>query len=434
MRSHPYRHVPDFHDGIDISTNGTTAKLKIVAGGNIAWIRQQRVPNATTPTGYGNYTNIEYWMYAHLCYSDDVFWKYEQDDNLVWYFAINPGGGNWTYYSTVPSITKNLAIAVSENPAIASGILATPGPGPQATALLRLLTADGAVLHEWEAFPGSKYGCSAAMGDVTGDGVDEIIAAKGPDPKNNAALRVFNREGVMLSEFMIGNSKYGLQVAAGDVDGDWRDEIIVGLGSDPKNPSLVRIFEYESGALIETASLTAYGDLKYGVRVAVGDVNGDGSAEIATAPGPGPGNPALVKLWKIEGGSFILLNMFTAFERMYGATIALGDLDGDQRADIITGTGPSPNVEAWVRIFRSDGTKVTEFQPYTAAHTYGTNVTAADLDADGFCEIITGIGPGPQNASIVKIFRPDGTEMNQFTALPDGFKYGVNVAAGGVGR
>ncbi len=65
---------------------------------------------------------------------------------------------------------------------------------------------------------------------------------------------------------------------------------------------------------------------------------------------------------------------------------------------------------------------------------YGVYVSAADLDGDGKAEIITGPGPGPKNKSIVRTFRGDGTLMEEFQAYPDNVKYGVRVSGGGVGE
>jgi len=65
---------------------------------------------------------------------------------------------------------------------------------------------------------------------------------------------------------------------------------------------------------------------------------------------------------------------------------------------------------------------------------YGVYVSSADLDGDGKAEIITGLGPGPKNKSAVRIFRGDGTLMEEFQAYSDHVKFGVRVSGGGVGE
>src|SRR5262249_54964448 len=81
-----------------------------------------------------------------------------------------------------------------------------------------------------------------------------------------------------------------------------------------------------------------------GVRVAVGDVNGDGVVDIVTAAGPG-GGPNITVLNGKDGTQ--LLNFF-AYDQNFtgGVFVAAGDVNGDGRADIICGAdrGGGPNV------------------------------------------------------------------------------------------
>jgi len=79
-----------------------------------------------------------------------------------------------------------------------------------------------------------------------------------------------------------------------------------------------------------------------GVRVASADVNGDGIADLITAPGVGGGPHIQV----FDGVSGALLNSFFAFEDTFrgGAFVAGGDLDGDGLAEVVVsadvGGGP----------------------------------------------------------------------------------------------
>lgn len=181
---------------------------------------------------------------------------------------------------------------------------------------------------------------------------------------------------------------------------------------------------------MQTADIGA----KYGLNTAVGDIDGDNITEIITAPGPGPNEPALIKVWKLEGSSLKETASFTAFDGLYGANIATGDIDGDGRKEIIIGTGPDPKNAAVVRVFKADGTLVLELRPYDAKYGYGVFVASADMDNDGKDEIITGLGPGPQNSAWVKVFKSDGLEISSFLAYPEGTKYGVRVYSGRPGE
>jgi len=57
------------------------------------------------------------------------------------------------------------------------------------------------------------------------------------------------------------------------------------------------------------------------------------------------------------------------------------------------------------------------------------------MEMDGISEIITGMGPGPLNEGWVRIFKGDGKPIgNGFLAYPENMKFGVRVSAGNIGR
>jgi hypothetical protein len=84
----------------------------------------------------------------------------------------------------------------------------------------------------------------------------------------------------------------GVHVGAADVTGDGYADILTGAGA-PAGPH-VRVFDGRSGAAVHSF-LAGVADVATGVRVAGGDVNGDGRADIIT--GLGPGGAPLVRVF-----------------------------------------------------------------------------------------------------------------------------------------
>jgi hypothetical protein len=292
---------------------------------------------------------------------------------------------------------------------------------------------DGATLAERFSFyayaPAYTGGVRVAAGDVNGDGTPDIITGTGFG--GGPHVRVF--DGVTgenlpgpIGNFFAYAPAYtgGLYLAAGDFNHDGRDDIVTGVdfGGGPH----IRVFNGADGSVM--GQFFAYWfDFTGGVRVAVGDVDGDGTPDIITGAGPG-GGPH-VQVWHLDGTRvagpigtfFVYAPVFTA-----GIYVAAGDLDGDGRADVITGAGREGGPH--VRGFRSpDLAELANFFAYDGAFTGGVRVATGDFDADGRDEIITspGAGTGPH----VRIFRTQPVvELASLLAYAATFDAGVFVA------
>src|SRR5262249_15439070 len=135
-----------------------------------------------------------------------------------------------------------------------------------------------------------------------------------------------------------------------------------------------------------------------GIEVAAGDVNGDGVADIVTvAQSAGPN---VVRVF--DGRNAQLLSQFLAIGPTWthGLHVAAGDVNGDGRAEIIIGSGPTgPPI---VQVFNLQGTLLKQFQPFTPDFLGGVYVAAGDVDGDGIADIVTGAGAG--NAPEVRVF------------------------------
>src|SRR5690606_31049503 len=92
------------------------------------------------------------------------------------------------------------------------------------------------------------------------------------------------KTGAPLMDFFAfeGTLTTGLFVAAGDVNFDGRADIFVGTDGPGGQPR-ARVFDGATGALIRQSVLPA--SFNGGVRVAAGDINGDGRSDLIAAAG-----------------------------------------------------------------------------------------------------------------------------------------------------
>ncbi len=217
------------------------------------------------------------------------------------------------------------------------------------------------------------------------------------------------------------NANNGGYVAAGDVDGDGKDEIVVGARFGAPQ---VRVFE-QDGSLKHQFYSYASG-ARFGTKVAVGDVNRDGRDEIVTAPGYYA--PAHIRVFKEDGmlasGGFFA---YPASHNREGVSIALGDTDGDGADEIVVGDRRALNTNE-VQIFEYWGQRKKSITGLYGGAKVGIKVATGDTDGDGVDEVICGptVGGGP----LVQIVEPEtGRVTRSFFAFNKNLRTGANVAA-----
>ncbi len=304
----------------------------------------------------------------------------------------------------------------------------------------------------------------------SGGGAGGPVFVLGGAPGRVQVRRV--SDGSLVADFAPYGPQYGgpVTVAVGDVNHDGFPDVVTGAGVG--NPN-VRVFD---GRALETgtfnpnnptasmlANFFAYGlNFNVGVNVAVGDVNGDGFADIVT--GASTGNPH-VKVYSgkdIAAGTFnpngssVLAQWFAyALQYNIGVNVAVGDVSKNGFADVVTGAAAgNPDVRVYSGMdiangtFNPNGTSLlAQWFAYGLQFNIGANVAVGDVNGDGFADIVTGATAGnPQ----VKVYdgqaiasgafhgaNADASLLGEFYAYQLGLNIGATVAAGdfeGTGR
>ena len=223
--------------------------------------------------------------------------------------------------------------------------------------------------------------------------------------------------GAVISSFDAYASAFtgGVRVATGFFSGGTTPDIVTAAG--PGGGPHVKIFS-QNGTVL--ASFYAYAPtFTGGVNVAVGDVNGDGIPDVITGADAG-GGPDV----EVFDGAALMAGHVKAIDSFYayspsfhgGVRVASADIDGDGYADIITGAGPGggPHVEVFSG---KTGQVVRSFYAYAARYTGGVYVAAGDVTGSGQQDIITGPGFGGPD---LKVFdgSTSGTVLSETYAFP----------------
>ncbi len=260
-------------------------------------------------------------------------------------------------------------------------------------------------------FPGTAGGVRVASADVTGDGVPDLVAGRGPGGPSTVVVLdgVTGGEVIRFEAFETGFTG-GVFVAAADLDGDGFADLVV--SPDQGGGPIVAVFRGAdlTGGTVNPARFFGIQDDSFrgGARVALGDLTGDGVPDLVVAAGF-LGGPR-VTVWDgtdlLAGRLDTPLANFFAFEDTLrnGTFVAVGDFDGDGVGELAVGGGPGGGPR--VRIVdgfaltssplsrlddRLDLVRANGFAGPADARG-GVRLAAVDLDGDGTAELIAADG------------------------------------------
>jgi hypothetical protein len=205
-----------------------------------------------------------------------------------------------------------------------------------------------------------------AAGDILDNGFADLIVT--PDVSGGPRVTIYDGRSMnaqfaqlglggntIANYFAIDDTKFfgGCRPACGDINGDGYDDLVIsaGFGGGPR----VSVFD---GKALSQGNTTTHlvpdfflfeQALRNGAYVAVGDVDGDGKADLIGGGGPGGGPRVLILsgalLTSGSSGSAGALNAPIAnyfdgdTNARGGIRVAAKNLDGDSKQDVLTGSG-----------------------------------------------------------------------------------------------
>jgi hypothetical protein len=303
----------------------------------------------------------------------------------------------------------------------------------------------GALLYSASVFgPNFTGGNRVTVADVTGDGVADYIAGTGPGASTlvtviDGATRLPAFSYQPFEASFVG----GVFVSTGDVTGDGVADLLI----TPDETGGPRVLVLRGGDYALVANFFGIADPAFrgGARAAAGDINADGFADVAVAAGV-QGGPRVSVFSGKELAAGRQVNLFgdlfifdgpDATTLRNGAFVAVGDVNGDGFADLLGGGGPDggPRVIALSGKDLLSGPAnrarvLANFFAGDAANRGGVPLAVKDLDGDQFADLVTGSGPGA--GTRVRAFKGStlGTgspiEVTSFDAF-GGFNTGVFV-------
>jgi len=274
--------------------------------------------------------------------------------------------------------------------------IVTANAGTNTISVFLNTTPNGASIPSFSAktdFTAGNGTISVAIGDLNGDGKPDIVAVNQwsstvsvflNTTPTNATTPTFSAR----TDFTTGSVPYYIAIA--DLNGDGKPDIVTANAGT--NTISVFLNTTPNGASIP--SFSAKTDFVTGSScrwIAIGDLNGDGKLDVVTANYV-DNNISVLLNTTVNGAStpsFSTNNLFTTGNNP--ASVAVGDLNGDGKLDIIAANSGSSTVSIFLNT-TSTGASTPTFSTKTdfTTGTLPTPVSISDLNVDGKPDIVVG--------------------------------------------
>ena len=232
---------------------------------------------------------------------------------------------------------------------------------------------------------------AVAIGDLDGDGRNDIalLTSTRNDPANDNMVHVFlqNPDGTLQPRVRYPVGRRGSSIDIGDVNGDGRADVVVG---DENSTIGTRI-----GVLLQNATGTLDAIVAYpttsAYRVKVADFNGDGRADIA-----GLGT-ALDIFLQTDTGT---LAPPVTYAAPHGIDLDAGDVNGDGRTDVVLNYGLPGGPNVFVLPQMPDGT-IGAATSYSVNSSWSSSgVAVGDTNGDGRSDVVVTYGGNRPTSSV----------------------------------
>jgi hypothetical protein len=227
----------------------------------------------------------------------------------------------------------------------------------------------------------------AAFGDFNLDGKPDLVVARGSSGGISVIPNTSTGGSISFGaqRYLGGAGNSHEAVAVGDIDGDGKPDIVVANGNNSASVTVYR--NMTTGAVINFGSGQDFAVVNAPYRVVIGDLDGDGKPDLAVTNN-GSNQVSFFRNTSSAGNiSFATRVDITVGNGTFG--VAIGDLDGDGKPDLAVGT-QGPGAALYAIQNTSTAGSLSFGVPIGIATGGGGSVAIRDLDGDGKPDIVEG--------------------------------------------
>jgi hypothetical protein len=187
------------------------------------------------------------------------------------------------------------------------------------------------------ALPVTGDALAVTVADLDGNGLADLAVATSA---NGVSVRYQTAPSTWSSAVDFPTGIHPVAVKAADLNGDGKLDLLTanyGAATSPGTQGLSILFQTTGGAF---AAPIHYATGYRSTALAIGDLNGDGKPDVVVANAGLPGDPGSVSVFLQDATSAGTLLAPTSYTGAWGPMgVALGDIDGDGRPDLVTADG-----------------------------------------------------------------------------------------------
>lgn len=276
-----------------------------------------------------------------------------------------------------------------------------------------------------------KYSTGCAWADINADGWMDLVVSNGNDMSRQKVTVYFNNNGTLSTTpgWESSDIDYHGHLSAGDINNDGYPDVAVSVYLGPGGfgfKGKVKIYMNNSGTLGSSPAWVS-ADSMYTFSCALGDADNDGFLDLAVACGESYDQYSdKMRIYKNVNGVMQTLPYWKSTNPTYGMDVEWSDINNDGKLDLIFACERAPSIA-----FLNYGDSIGHLPYWSSgdASIYSNSLFLADVNNDGNTDLAVSDNNQLGGTGKFKIYLNTGSTFNSTPFWTSSFSgYGSGIA------